>query len=101
MLCRGEIILRKDPTVSAARGHKIYRLINNMESSYEQFGLIRTKGRNINRKNRLSDTQKPLKLLERIIKGSSNEDDVVLDPFCGCGTACVAADKLGSPMDWH
>ena len=39
-------------------------------------------------------TQKPLALLERIIQASSNEDDVVLDPFCGCATACVAADRL-------
>src|SRR5688500_18280990 len=40
-------------------------------------------------------TQKPLALLERIINASSNESDVVLDPFCGCGTAVVAAQKLG------
>ena len=40
-------------------------------------------------------TQKPLALLERIIKASSNPGDIVLDPFCGCATACVAADKLG------
>ena len=40
-------------------------------------------------------TQKPLKLLERIIKASSNEGDFVLDPFCGCATTCVAAEKLG------
>ena len=40
-------------------------------------------------------TQKPLKLLERIIKASSNEGDVVLDPFCGCGTTVAAAEKLG------
>ena len=39
-------------------------------------------------------TQKPLKLLERIIKASSNENDIVLDPFCGCATACVAAERL-------
>ena len=39
-------------------------------------------------------TQKPLVLLERIIKASSNEGDTVLDPFCGCATACVAADRL-------
>ena len=39
-------------------------------------------------------TQKPLKLLERIIKASSNEDDLILDPFCGCATACVAAEDL-------
>lgn len=40
------------------------------------------------------DTQKPLALLERIISASSNEGDLVLDPFCGCGTAVVAAQKL-------
>ena len=39
-------------------------------------------------------TQKPLALLERIIKASSNEGDVVLDPFCGCGTAVDAAESL-------
>ena len=40
-------------------------------------------------------TQKPLALLDRIIKASSNEGDFVLDPFCGCATACVAAEQLG------
>jgi adenine specific DNA methylase Mod len=40
-------------------------------------------------------TQKPLPLLERIVKASSNEGDTVLDPFCGCGTAVHAAEKLG------
>jgi len=40
-------------------------------------------------------TQKPLALLERIISASSNSGDVVLDPFCGCGTAVAAAEKLG------
>ena len=40
-------------------------------------------------------TQKPVALLERIIHASSNPGDVVLDPFCGCATACVAAEKLG------
>jgi hypothetical protein len=40
-------------------------------------------------------TQKPFALLERIIQTSSNPGDVVLDPFCGCGTAVVAAHKLG------
>jgi DNA modification methylase len=39
-------------------------------------------------------TQKPEALLERLIKSSSNEDDVVLDPFCGCGTAVAVAEKL-------
>jgi len=40
-------------------------------------------------------TQKPLALLERIISASSNPGDVVLDPFCGCGTTIAAAQKLG------
>ena len=39
-------------------------------------------------------TQKPETLLERIISASSNEGDVVLDPFCGCGTAVAAAERL-------
>jgi site-specific DNA-methyltransferase (adenine-specific) len=40
-------------------------------------------------------TQKPLALLNRIIKASSNPNDIILDAFCGCGTALVAAENLG------
>lgn len=40
-------------------------------------------------------TQKPLALLERIIRSSSNDGDTVLDPFCGCGTTIAAAERLG------
>jgi DNA modification methylase len=40
-------------------------------------------------------TQKPIALLERIIQASSNPGDMVLDPFCGCGTTIDAAEKLG------
>jgi len=40
-------------------------------------------------------TQKPQRLLERIIEASSNKGDIVLDPFCGCGTTIHAAQKLG------
>lgn len=49
-------------------------------------------------------TQKPLALLERIINTCSNPDDVVLDPFYGCGTAIIAAEKLGRHwigIDYH
>ena len=49
-------------------------------------------------------TQKPLALLERIITASSNTGDVVLDPFCGCATTCVAAEKLERKwigVDWN
>ena len=45
--------------------------------------------------NRGYATQKPLALLERVVKTSSNVSDLVLDPFCGCATACVAAERLG------
>ena len=40
-------------------------------------------------------TQKPLALLHRIIAASSDKGDVVLDPFCGCATACIAAELAG------
>ena len=40
-------------------------------------------------------TQKPLALYERIIKASSNPSDIVLDPFCGCATTPIAAERLG------
>lgn len=40
-------------------------------------------------------TQKPITLYERIIKASSNEGDIVLDPFCGCATTCVSAELQG------
>jgi DNA modification methylase len=40
-------------------------------------------------------TQKPIQLLDRIIKASSNKGDIVLDAFCGCGTTLVSAQKLG------
>lgn len=53
--------------------------INNVGSSKEKTGY---------------PTQKPLALLERIIKASSNPDDVVFDPFCGCATTLVAAERL-------
>ena len=39
-------------------------------------------------------TQKPIRLLERIINASSNPGDLVLDPFCGCATACIASERL-------
>jgi DNA modification methylase len=51
--------------------------------------------RGINSAERLGfPTQKPIALLERIIQASSNEGDLVLDPFCGCGTTIIAAQKL-------
>lgn len=40
-------------------------------------------------------TQKPIALYERIISASSNKNDIILDPFCGCATTLVAAERLG------
>lgn len=40
-------------------------------------------------------TQKPLSLLDRVIRASSREGDIVLDPFCGCGTSIEASERLG------
>ena len=50
--------------------------------------------RNVSKENTGYPTQKPLKLLRRIIRASSNPGNLVLDPFCGCATACVAAQQL-------
>ena len=93
MLGREEIILREDGTVSAARGHKIYLDQQHGVKLQTIWTDIPKVGTSIEKTG--YPTQKPLKLLERIIKGSSNKDDIVLDPFCGCATACVAAEKLG------
>jgi site-specific DNA-methyltransferase (adenine-specific) len=41
------------------------------------------------------ETQKPVELLERVVSACTDEGDIVLDPFCGCGTAVHAAEKLG------
>ena len=51
--------------------------------------------RNVSKERTGYPTQKPLALYERIIKASSNEGDFVLDPFCGCATTPVAAERLG------
>ena len=45
--------------------------------------------------------RKPIALLERIIEASSNEGDIVFDPFCGCATTLVAADRHGAAVGWH
>ena len=45
-------------------------------------------------KEKLYPTQKPIKLLDRIVRASSNPGDIILDPFCGCGTTVHAAENL-------
>lgn len=64
---------------------------NKLQDVWTDIGPI-----NMSAKERLGyPTQKPVALLERLIASSSNAGDLVLDPFCGCGTAVVAAQKLG------
>ena len=72
-----KIFIMKDPIVKSVWSD--IKILNDVVKSKERTGY---------------PTQKPIKLLERIIKASSNEGDVVLDPFCGCATTCVASEKL-------
>jgi len=75
------------PTYIDAKGK--YWLAN--ELNWWQIGVLSE-----NAKERVGyPTQKPLALLKRIILASSNEGDIVMDPFCGCATTCVAAQQLG------
>jgi len=84
----GELDITKRPSLKRYLGEQEGSIVTNIwddvmslhSSSNERLGY---------------PTQKPLALLERIISASSNPGDVVLDPFCGCGTAVVAAQKLG------
>ena len=72
---------------NATRAQSTYRL---------PFDVWNIQALNAMAKERLGyPTQKPLALLDRIIKASSNESDLILDPFCGCATACIAAEKNG------
>jgi len=63
-----------------------------LQSWWDDIGMLR--GINQGGERLGYPTQKPLALLERIIQASSNENDIVLDAFCGCGTALVAAQNL-------
>ena len=77
--------------VGATQVQKGYHPEGKMISDWWEISLISSVA-----KERLGyPTQKPLKLLERIIQASSNEGDLVLDPFVGCATTLVAADRLG------
>ncbi len=84
-----------DESFDLTKRPRLKRYLNEQEGSiitnvWDDINLIGTHA-----KERLGyPTQKPLALLERIIQASSNEGDIVLDPFCGCGTALHAAQKL-------
>ena len=62
---------------------------------WDGIGMISTAAKHSSDRRTGYPTQKPLALYERIIKASSNEGDFVLDPFTGCATTCVAAERLG------
>ena len=88
----GRILLKKDGT-PRLDGLKVYL----DELPGKQISAIWTDISRIGNtsKERLGyPTQKPLALLDRIINASSNETDIVFDPFCGCATTLVAADRL-------
>lgn len=73
-------------------GKSTYRLSSNMKFPHDVFQIHAI---NPKAKERMGyATQKPLALLDKIIKASSNEGDVVFDPFCGCATTIEAAHKL-------
>jgi len=83
---------RKSPKAWGAHNDKVYKP-NDKGKIPEDWWVISPL--NSQSKERMGyPTQKPLILLERIIKASSNEGDIILDPFCGCGTAVVAAQRL-------
>ncbi|QJU57579.1 site-specific DNA-methyltransferase [Sphingomonas sp. AP4-R1] len=88
--------LKSDGTPDLSRRPQLKRYLEEMEGGV--VGSVWTDIPPINSQaqERLGyPTQKPIVLLERIIAASSNPGDVVLDPFCGCGTAVDAAQKLG------
>ena len=93
MLKRGEIELGRNGNAKL-RGRKRY-LADNPGQKLQSIWTDIVRVGNTARERTGWATQKPLALLERIIRASSNEGDIILDPFCGCATACLAAEKLG------
>ena len=91
MLAEGKIFQPKPGAVPRMKHYLDEMLGIGMQDTWDDISPINSMA-----KERLGyPTQKPLALLERIIQASSNPGDVVMDPFCGCGTAVVAAQKLG------
>lgn len=88
----GRLYIPKDPTKRIRRKRYLDELEGEtVDSLWDDIPPINSQAQE-----RLGyPTQKPQALLERILSASSNEGDVVLDPFCGCGTTVAAAQKLG------
>jgi len=86
---------QKDGTLDTTKRPAVKRYLNEQEGSIITNAWLDIQPLHSADAERLGyPTQKPLSLLERIIEASSNPGDVVLDPFCGCGTAIAAAQKL-------
>ncbi|HLJ36344.1 MAG TPA: DNA methyltransferase [Ktedonobacteraceae bacterium] len=89
---QGRILLQRDGR-PRKDGYKVYLEETEgpaLQDIWTDIGLGPTAGERLG-----YPTQKPLSLLERITAASSNPNDIILDPFCGCGTAIAAAQKLG------
>ncbi len=88
---------------SLSRGGRTDKEVKELEAKYairgkvpEDYWVDIAAGGHIPKHERMNfKTQKPIALLDRIIRASSNEGDVVFDPFCGCATTIEAAEKLG------
>jgi site-specific DNA-methyltransferase (adenine-specific) len=93
LLAEGKIVLREDGR-PRQRGLKVYLDERPGKRITDQWNDINRVGNTA--AERLGyPTQKPVALLKRILEASSNPGDVVLDPFCGCGTTVIAAQELG------
>ena len=85
----------KDDTHDTSRRPRLKRYLDEMKGGVMGNVWSDIPPINSQAKERLGyPTQKPLALLNRVIQASSNEGDVVFDPFCGCATTLVAADRL-------
>lgn len=88
----GRILLQRDGVRPRKDGYKVYldeAAGPALQDIWTDIRIGPTSGERLG-----YPTQKPLALLERVVAVSSNPGDVVLDPFCGCGTAIAAAQKL-------
>ena len=95
---RAESTKRRFGNAKIISGHNEGRRVPSQTEAEESLGVRQDDVWEINRVapvNQLYPTQKPLALYERIINASSNPGDMVLDPFCGCATTPIAAERLG------
>jgi len=87
-------LLERGGHIPFKKGSKVYKYVPNKKGKVAE-DVWRIQILNQMSKERTGyPTQKPLALLERIIKASSKEGDVVLDPFCGCATTLIASERL-------